>query len=87
MSVGTYDVVNDFGIEIYPNPTGSVLNVVFKQNELYQLQITAIDGKIIEAKTINGNTTIDVSKYSSGMYFITATNKEGKVFQSKFVKE
>ncbi|HRN40472.1 MAG TPA: PKD domain-containing protein [Vicingus sp.] len=72
---------------IYPNPTGSVLNVVFKQNELYQLQITAIDGKIIEAKTINGNTTVDVSKYSSGMYFITATNKEGKVFQSKFVKE
>ncbi|MBE7441263.1 MAG: T9SS type A sorting domain-containing protein [Flavobacteriales bacterium] len=52
MSVGTYDVVNDFGIEIYPNPTGSVLNVVFKQNELYQLQITAIDGKIIEAKRL-----------------------------------
>ena len=72
---------------IYPNPTGSVLNVVFKQNELYQLQITAIDGKIIEAKTINGNTTVDVSKYSSGMYFISATNKEGKVYQSKFVKE
>jgi len=74
-------------MSIYPNPTGSLLNVVFKQNELYQLKITAIDGKIIDAKTINGNTIFDVSKYSSGMYFITATNKEGNVFQSKFVKE
>ena len=74
-------------MSIYPNPTGKKLNVVFNKNEQYQLKIVTIDGKLIETKTIVGNTTLDVSNYSSGMYFITATNNEGKVYQSKFVKE
>ena len=83
---GISELENSF-VKIYPNPTGSLLNVVFNQNELFQLKIVAIDGKIIEAKTVVGNTTIDVSKYPSGMYFITATNQAGKIYQNKFIKE
>jgi uncharacterized delta-60 repeat protein len=75
------------GMNIYPNPTGNLLNVVLNEKEHYQLTIVAIDGKWLESKPIVGNTTVDVSKYASGMYFITATNNEGKVYQSKFVKE
>ena len=75
------------GMNIYPNPTGNLLNVVLNEKEHYQLTIVTIDGKWLESKPIIGNTTVDVSKYASGMYFITATNNEGKVYQSKFVKE
>jgi uncharacterized delta-60 repeat protein len=75
------------GMNIYPNPTGNLLNVVLNEKEHYQLTIVTIDGKLLESKTIVGNTSLDVSKYPSGMYFIAATNNEGKVYQSKFVKE
>ena len=74
-------------LNIYPNPTGNLLNVVLNEKEHYQLTIVTIDGKWLESKTIIGNTTVDVSKYASGMYFITATNNEGTMYQSKFVKE
>ena len=81
------DIILNKELTIYPNPTGSTLYIVLSETKPIQLYIYSIDGKLVESTTIKGNTPLDVSQYESGMYFIKATNQEGKIFQSKFVKE
>ncbi|MCB0408933.1 MAG: T9SS type A sorting domain-containing protein [Flavobacteriales bacterium] len=72
---------------IYPNPAKDNLNVMLPQNNNLMLSIYSIDGKLMEQKIIQQNSTIDVSEFPNGMYFIQAKNQDGKIFTSKFIKE
>lgn len=72
---------------IYPNPTKKLLNIVVPDAQALKIDVYSIDGKLIEQKSITKNTTVDVSKYQSGLYFINATNSKDEVFRNKFVKE
>lgn len=74
-------------VTIYPNPTKNLLNIVLADAENLKIDVYAVDGKLIEQKTMNKTTTIDISKYQSGLYFINATNSKGEVYRNKFVKE
>lgn len=60
----------------YPNPAKNILYV----NSSSASIITLIDlqGKLLLSKTINGNATIDVSKYTPGTYFLK-NNATGQV--------
>jgi hypothetical protein len=72
---------------IYPNPTKNQLNIVLAAFQNLKIEIFAVDGKLIEQKSITKNTSIDVSTYKTGLYFINATNNNGEVYRNKFVKE
>ena len=87
VSVNEIKAENGKSLSIYPNPTKNSLNVILPNSQKLSLVIYSIDGKLIENRTILKNTTIDVSAYQSGMYFIKATNEEGNIYQSKFIKE
>ena len=88
LSVGIDDnFTSEKPINIYPNPTKNLLNIVVHDAQVLKIEIFAIDGKLIEQKSITKNTTVDVSKYQSGLYFIHATNNKGEVYRNKFVKE
>lgn len=87
VSVNEIKAENGKSLSIYPNPTKNSLNVILPNSQKLSLVIYSIDGKLIENKTILKNTTIDVNHYQSGMYFIKATNEEGKIYQSKFIKD
>lgn len=60
----------------YPNPAKNILYV----NCSSAAVVTLIDmqGKLLLSKTINGNATIDVSKYTPGTYFLK-NNTTGQV--------
>jgi len=69
-------------INVYPNPTSNILNIEVQDKT--ELSITNMMGEIVKTQTINGFSTVDVSKLNDGIYFIRYLNS-GKVI--KFIKE
>ena len=66
-------------LEIYPNPTNGKKQV-YISNDYAIKELLVIDqlGKVISSqKTDNSRATIDISKYSSGLYFISIIDKYG----------
>ena len=78
----------DSKLLVYPNPSTSEINISIEGEDLneYEISIVNILGK---AQKIEINqSVISVSEFSSGIYFILATSKEGqKRLSQKFVKE
>jgi hypothetical protein len=69
-------------MNIYPNPTSSLLYIEVKEQK--QLSVVNVLGDIVLKQTINGLSKIDVSNLTSGVYFIQ-DSKSGKAI--KFIKE
>lgn len=68
-------------IKCYPNPAKT--QIVIEVNELVSAAITSSNGSILSMLELNGETTIDVSNYAPGIYFIITS--EGQTV--KFIKE
>jgi hypothetical protein len=65
-------------ISIYPNPTNNIIYIDgFAENENNLIKIYDTHGKIIFAKEMIGNGTIDLTRFANGIYVIQA----GEVFQ------
>ena len=81
--------VNDFSI--FPNPVNELL---FAKIELekamdFQIEIISIDGKILQAenRSLGKNDFIEmnISSFSSGVYFLKLKNKNGSIIR-RFIK-
>ncbi len=76
------------GLTIFPNPTHSFLNVTNRTN-LKAISIADITGKVvymskvIEAKTFK----LDMSKFNTGVYFITIKVETGEHITKKIIKK
>ncbi len=75
------------GIALYPNPTSSIINLETSFDagafELYD-----IHGKIMTQDLLQSTTTIiDLSKFSTGVYFLTIRSDSGEVHFRKVIKE
>lgn len=68
---------------VFPNPVKNLLN--FSQ-EVNNLTITDVSGKLIKQITIN-NKSVDLSQLSKGIYIITALKKNGEIINQKIIKE
>ena len=74
-------------IDVYPNPTSSLVNVFIDKIENTQLQIININGQVVLEKQINDqNTLLDVSSYNKGVYIIRITNESGVSINKLVVK-
>ena len=72
-------------LSIYPNPSSSFINLDFNYNELAELRIINIDGKIAKSKLIRSGSRIDVSDLTPG-YYIAELLVDGISFKrSKFI--
>lgn len=58
----------------YPNPTKGILHLKSKNNELLYYQVIGFDGKIVAEGNFIGDTTVDLSNFSNGSYYITLLN-------------
>jgi hypothetical protein len=79
---------SDKQILVYPNPAVSMVHF---QTGLYyklQLQIYNINGQLQNEKVLlQGENSLDVSRYSSGIYFYRIIYKDRFLESGKFVKE
>jgi hypothetical protein len=75
------------GILIYPNPAHDKLTI---ENDNFiipiDFNIMNSNGKIIYNSVLNNENIIDLSQFSSGMYFIRFSEK-GSYYILKFIKE
>jgi len=78
-------VDNDLSIEVYPNPSNSVLNVSIKGNKINQLSLYDLNGVTHFSVDINQNDyQLDVSKFDAGIYFLKIN---GSIFRKVVVIE
>jgi hypothetical protein len=79
VGIDNVDVLNF--LRIHPNPVSTTL---FVQTEFSGIaSIVNIDGRKMETFELNGNATLDLSKYPAGVYFIQLENGAS----AKFVKQ
>tara|TARA_B110000046_G_scaffold169771_1_gene189168 strand:- start:44 stop:790 length:747 start_codon:yes stop_codon:yes gene_type:complete len=74
--------------EMYPNPVTDALNIQLPTGtEKVEVDIFDISGRLVSSKTISSNdTSIDVQKFSKGIYIIrVATNN--KIGVQRFIKK
>jgi hypothetical protein len=64
-------------VAIYPNPVSTMLEVE-SDTELMQIEISDVYGKILYSKPVYSiKASVDFSKYSSGIYFISVASEHG----------
>ena len=65
--------INSANINLYPNPANDKVNIVFNNiNDVKEITITDVTGRIVYTKTIAANTneiTVNTNSYPSGIYF------------------
>ena len=71
-------------VQLYPNPVGNSLNLVFADNNLPEkVEIIDVAGRVVmSVKVVDGNTTINVENLNAGVYFVRADN-----IVKKFIKK
>ena len=87
-TVGTAEV-DQFGIEVYPNPTSESVNIDYQKLEDYTIEIFSLSGvKVLQSKSSNHETSVlDVMQLEKGMYLIKITNKNNVSVVKKLIKE
>ena len=72
-------------IQVYPNPTESTLTIEVRQ--CAAIEILNIQGRLLKTFiTTSNKTNIDVSAFTSGMYFVEVKTEKG-IVAKKFIKE
>ncbi len=75
------------GINIYPNPTSGLVKVSLPYSDAgHQVSLFDISGKVIDSKISNSNIELDLSNYSTGVYFLQIKSGD-KVITEKVVKQ
>jgi len=79
------DLSDNKNINIYPN--SAISNIIIESPQQALIEIANIQGQLIKTLATSGIiTNIDVSAFSSGMYFVKVKTEKG-VEVKKFVKE
>jgi hypothetical protein len=81
---------NDF--LLVPNPTSNITTLYWKPSQLENTVVIVKDlmGRTVQQTSIDykqGHAQIDLSTYSSGIYFISILNNNSVLFKSKIIKQ
>jgi len=74
-------------INIYPNPTSSIVNLYIEQYDMYErIELRDMNGRILNQKNIsNQNEVIDLTEFANGVYFISIISGD-ESHQQKIIK-
>jgi hypothetical protein len=82
---GINDLSNKLMVNTFPSPVSNMLSI--ETSEKAQTEIMNMEGQLMRSFYVNkGNTTIDVSSFSSGIYIIEVKSEYG-IAVKKIVKE
>ncbi|MDD3153017.1 MAG: T9SS type A sorting domain-containing protein, partial [Bacteroidales bacterium] len=79
---------NNLNVSIYPNPTSGEVNVTANAN-IKSISVHNSVGALVETmctSSLQQTTTIDISRYASGVYMLTITTVDGSKVIKKVVK-
>ena len=75
-------------ISVYPNPASDQISISYSIKAKATLKVSDNLGRLIfqkEVEPYSEKSTIDVSKISNGMYYITLTNENGEINAKRFI--
>ena len=88
-SVAVDDPVSQ-DIQLYPNPAKEEVSMVVPGDDMpYDISVIDMQGRLIyagSARNHNGILSLDVSKYSNGLYHINLL-KENRLYHGRFIKQ
>jgi hypothetical protein len=70
---------------IYPNPSDGNFTIDFNENKFTEINISDPAGKIIYHEQSNNQSKITISNLKTGLYYLTATEKNGRILNKKIV--
>jgi aminopeptidase N len=71
---------------MYPNPASNQINLAFSEDQIREITISDATGKLLISSKISGlNHRINISGFSSGIYFISVSDKAGNLVK-KLIK-
>jgi hypothetical protein len=76
---------NAANVNLYPNPTNGLLNIE-GQGTMHIIVSNLMGQKLMEAEA-EGNTTLDLSRYESGMYLVRIEYADGVMVQKVNVRQ
>ncbi len=80
--------ISNVGVQLYPNPTGGLINLVFDKNVKNGFAaIFSMDGKLLLNQIIQGNEShFNLGALPQGKYILTI-NREGDVYSTIVIKK
>lgn len=75
------------GLQVFPNPTASLLTIVAQTDETVSLSIFDQTGKLISIEqqaTLKNGKTINVDGFAEGIYLLKLQDKDGRVGTKRF---
>ena len=75
-------IENNNIISIYPNPSNGEFNIAASSNELSDLIVKDITGKIVISKVFSSNIIVNLNNYAKGVYVVEIKNKK-RIFTQK----
>ena len=82
-TLNTQEFVFEDAVKLYPNPVSSVLNIQTEKN-ISTISISDINGRMVIQQAFSSS--IDISKLSKGMYFISLKTPETTITKKIIVK-
>ena len=81
-----YDTLTN---KVYPNPTNSIITISFEKKVNGKITVNNLMGQLLINESVKGETTtLDLSNFSSGIYFVNFIDETGGDFQSfKVIKQ
>lgn len=67
---------------IYPNPFTNMVSIDFSDNQAHRIEVVDYLGSVLYSSIINANTTIDLSKFSNGIYLIRIDGRTEKIIKN-----
>lgn len=85
LTLGTVDIADDRSkVDIYPNPSSHYVNIK-NGDKVVKIEMNDAEGRKIAA--FKKADKIDISAFSSGIYFLTITFKDGKTETRKIIRK
>ena len=73
-------------MSVSPNPTHNHITLKLPNTELYHITIFNVNGKVVKEIEVEGNENYEISmEYPKGMYYLNATNRNLRSFNSVVV--
>ena len=84
----SFTEASEDNIKLYPNPTRSQLTIDVLDETYEEITIFSSTGTIVQKMNPKqGSLSVDVSKLSSGMYFVRFVSKDGLAVTKRFIKQ
>ena len=77
--VSTKDVLRDWEVNVFPNPTADYLQVKLPDSEHVRAQLFGTNGQLLTSKeNLSWETTFDLSQFPAGAYWLKLQSEDGR---------